>query len=193
MTILVYWRRNIWQLVYYCITLLHNMLYSAVFSLYLILFKLLIIHVCPLKQAHQPAVRGTRQMADLDEDLMNGLTSNGLRGRLSSMLQVLRAHLLLLLLVILSTSLLFQACHPHLRIALWHIIILVWKKKPCSVYFAPLIGWQRRKALLSLYFWGRPCLFKTLACLPTILFSSVPSLPRVPTNSRAWFSIAVCS
>ena len=116
------------------------MLYSAVFSLYLILFKLLIIHVCPLKQAHQPAVRGTRQMADLDEDLMNGLTSNGLRGRLSSMLQVLRAHLLLLLLVILSTSLLFQACHPHLRIALWHIIILVWKKKPCSVYFAPLIG-----------------------------------------------------
>jgi hypothetical protein len=79
-------------------------------------------------------------MADLEEDLMNGLTSNGLRGRPSSMLQVLRAHLLLLLLVILSTSLLFQACHPHLRIALWHIIMLVWKMKSSSVCFAPLIG-----------------------------------------------------
>ncbi|TKW08639.1 hypothetical protein SEVIR_6G037100v4 [Setaria viridis] len=50
------------------------------------------IHVNPkyleaqqkLKQAnvmHQPAVRGTRQMADVEEDLINGLTSNGLRGR----------------------------------------------------------------------------------------------------------------
>ncbi|OEL18580.1 Polyadenylation and cleavage factor-like protein 4 [Dichanthelium oligosanthes] len=56
------------------------------------------IHVNPkyleaqrkLKQAnvaHQPAVRGTRQMADMEEDLINGLPSNGLRGRPSSMIQ----------------------------------------------------------------------------------------------------------
>ncbi|XP_062195407.1 polyadenylation and cleavage factor homolog 4-like [Phragmites australis] len=36
---------------------------------------------------HQPATCGTRQMADLDEDQINGLISNGLCGRHSSKLQ----------------------------------------------------------------------------------------------------------
>ena len=94
-----------------------------------------------------------RQMADLDEDPMNGLTSNGLRGRPSSMLQVLRAHLLLLLLVIPSTSLLFQACHPHLRIALWHIIMLVWKRNHVLFVLLPLLV-DKGENLCCLYIFG---------------------------------------
>ncbi|KAF8662462.1 hypothetical protein HU200_056049 [Digitaria exilis] len=56
------------------------------------------IHVNPkyleaqqkLKQAnmtHQPAVHGTRQIADAEEDQINGLALNGLRGRPSSVFQ----------------------------------------------------------------------------------------------------------
>lgn len=97
------------------------------------------LYISLKNQTHQPAVRGTRQMADAEEDQKNGLASNGLRGR-PSMFQVLRAHPLLFLLVVLSTSLLLQACLPHLRIPLWHIIMLVWKKKQLSVCFALLNG-----------------------------------------------------
>ncbi|KAJ1267602.1 hypothetical protein BS78_07G069300 [Paspalum vaginatum] len=61
------------------------------------------IHVNPkyleaqhkFKQAnvvHQPAARDTRQTTDVEEDLINGLTSNGLRGRPSSMFQKSTLH-----------------------------------------------------------------------------------------------------
>jgi len=110
---------------------------------------------------HQPVVRGMRQMADLDEDPMNGLTSNGLRGRPSSMLQVLRAHLLLLLLVIPSTSLLFQACHPHLHIALWHIIMLVWKRNHVLFVLLPLLV-DKGENLCCLYIFGEGYIYLTL-------------------------------
>lgn len=61
------------------------------------------IHVNPkyleaqhkLKQAnlvHQPAARETRQMADVEENLINGLSANGLRGRSSSMFQKSTLH-----------------------------------------------------------------------------------------------------
>jgi hypothetical protein len=91
-------------------------------------------------------------MVDVEEDLINGLTSNGLRGR-PSMFQVLRAHQLLSLLVILMINFLtlFQDCLPHLRKPLSHIIILAWKKNVFCLFYSP---YWLTKGNLSFIFLG---------------------------------------
>lgn len=102
--------------------------------------------VCPLyflkNQAHQSAARDTMQTADVQEDLINGLTTNSSRGR-PSMFQVFRLPRPLLLLLIFASSLQFQACLSDIT------IVTLACKKLSSVSFALVIGQEGKKPFLS--------------------------------------------
>jgi len=92
------------------------------------------------------------QTTDVQEDQINGLTSNSLRGW-PSMFQVFRLPLPLLLLLIFASSLQFQACLSDI------IVVMLACKKLSSVSFALLIGRERKKNFFVLIFFGANALF----------------------------------
>jgi hypothetical protein len=110
------------------------------------------------------------QTTDVQEDRINGLTSNTSRGW-PSMFQVFRLPLPSLLLLIFASSLQFQACLSDI------IVVMLACKKLSSVSFALLIGQERKKKLCLDFFWGECSIYLRLWLLMVPSKSSYDSVP----------------